>query len=221
MNTVQDGWSTDMFDIYIRRNLSGVRKKQPYVTLSITLSADHSAGFILTAFSPPQSPTPSAYRLIATQPPGAAAGVSGRADSEARSRDDSSVYLHDGGGHSPKARSQTRWLFTERRLVGKLTVINVLLCSIDCDWCSDRCTCRPLRTAQRWRDLPAQKVNDWLHWQLSQGRTRKPCCCSFLFSFSLLTFHQLAQSSGLKDCCCQTLWSAFKWTLTKCTLFQQ
>lgn len=97
-----------MFDIYIRGNLSGVREKQPYVTLPITLSADHSAGFILTAFSPPQSPTPSAYRLIATQPPGAAAGVSGRADSEARSRDDSSVYLHDGGGHSPKARSQNR-----------------------------------------------------------------------------------------------------------------
>lgn len=87
-----------------------MREKQPYVTLSITLSADHSAGFILTAFSPPQSPTPSAYRLIATQPPGTAAGVSGRADSEALSRDDSSVYLHDGGGHSPKARSQNRYV---------------------------------------------------------------------------------------------------------------
>lgn len=121
-------------------------KKNPSVTLSITLSTDHSVGFILTAFSPPQSPTPSAYRLIAMQPPAFQAGVT---ENEARSRDDSSgLSAHDAGGHSRRTRSQNCWLFTGNRLLGKLTVVSGLSCPLACDWCSDRCTYRPLRTAQ-------------------------------------------------------------------------
>lgn len=72
---------------------SGAREKKPLCYILDYIKHWPLRGFILTAFSAPQSATPSAHRLIAMQPPGAAAGLSGSADSEGRSVDDSSVYL--------------------------------------------------------------------------------------------------------------------------------